>query len=126
MTNTKKKILVVEDEELFKGVVEQAFAADGLDCELTWCATGAKAIKVMSAAEQPFDLMLLDLVLPDTTGTVLTQQFRSDFAVSCPIIVVSAYGSHDDVVTAMKAGANDYIKKPFDFGTLIKKMRAYL
>lgn len=72
-----------------------------------------------------YDLIVLDVLLPDAEGTVLCQQFRRQ-GVTCPILMLTAKDSSSDKVQALDAGADDYVVKPFDFDELCARIRALL
>jgi two-component system KDP operon response regulator KdpE len=93
---------------------------------------GLRTIEAASAAEalehaaayHP-DLVLLDLELPDSDGTVVMRRLR-EWATSAPILVVSAAAREQDKVAAFDAGANDYLTKPFATGELLARVRVWL
>jgi DNA-binding response OmpR family regulator len=111
------RILVVEDdrtiaEPLRTGLLREGFAVDLVD-------TGAGAL----AAEE-YDLVLLDLGLPDLDGRVVCRQLRERSSI--PIIVVTARGDEIDRVILLELGADDYVVKPFGFRELVARIRAVL
>jgi DNA-binding response OmpR family regulator len=120
MTTTRPRILVIEDEQhiasfLRRGLVMQGYevhiASDGL--------TGLN-----TARTEPFDLLLLDLMLPDIDGTEVCRQVRS--VRDTPIIVLTARDGLKDRVEGLDAGADDYVTKPFSFAELLARVRATL
>lgn len=111
------RVLVVEDdqsicEQLVRGLVRAG-------CEVVAVGTGAEALDPVEA-----DLVLLDLGLPDVDGMLLCAQLRARSGV--PIIVVTARDEEPDRVSALDAGADDYLAKPFGFAELLARMRAVL
>jgi two-component system, OmpR family, KDP operon response regulator KdpE len=84
--------------------------------------TGREALT--SAGLGPPDGIILDLVLPDTTGTEVCRELRTWSAV--PVIVVSANGEEAEKIAALDAGADDYVTKPFAIGELLARLRAAL
>ena len=111
------RILVVEDdrtiaEPLRTGLLREGFAVDLVD-------TGAGAL----AAEE-YDLVLLDLGLPDLDGRVVCRQLRERSSI--PIIVVTARDDEIDRVILLELGADDYVVKPFGFRELVARIRAVL
>ena len=110
-------ILLVEDdvgiaEPLVEGLQRQGY-------EVTWVRTGREAI-----AEDPRDLVLLDLGLPDVDGEMVASRIREHSQV--PIIVVTARSDEIDRVTLLDLGADDYLVKPFGFRELSARIRALM
>jgi DNA-binding response OmpR family regulator len=113
------RILVVEDEDSIASFVVKGLTAEGHSVERA--ATGAEAIGLGVTYE--FDLILLDLLLPDGHGMDVLKRIRADRP-EVPIIVVSALGEVDDKVDLLDAGADDYLVKPFAFAELAARVRA--
>ncbi len=115
------RILVVEDEKgisgfLKEGLEEEGFAVDIAD-------DGIKGIELASINE--YDLLLLDWMLPGLSGIEVCRQFRK-INTKIPIIFLTAKDTVQDTVFGLEAGANDYIKKPFEFEELLARIRAQL
>jgi DNA-binding NtrC family response regulator len=108
----KQRILVVEDEEKLRRVIELQLAACGY--EVDKAATVDEALKCADRA----DLVLTDLRLPGADGLELLARLRRQ-NVQTPVIVMTAYGSVETAVGAMKAGAFDFLPKPFSLDHLI-------
>lgn len=111
------EILLVEDEKLFAKSVLRRLQAAGHDGQIV--ASIADAEQRLKAKE--FDLLLLDVRLPDGNGLDLLRQLRAPQSPwhSLPVVVMTAYGELEDAVAAMKLGANDYLKKPVDLDELL-------
>lgn len=114
------KILVVDDDPSLVKILRLALEAIGFDI-IT--APNARAAREQVRTRQP-DLILLDLVLPDTDGMVLLPTLRRDTSV--PIIVLSARGTQADHVISRKFGADDFLDKPFDIEELDARIAAVL
>jgi two-component system, OmpR family, KDP operon response regulator KdpE len=114
------KILVVDDEVAIRHFLHTGLAAEGY--ELIDAATGTDAINL--ATKQAFDLVILDLGLPDMDGTEVLRQVRRTSLV--PVIVLSVRGDEKGKVTALDLGADDYVTKPFGMDELIARIRAAL
>lgn len=113
------RILLVEDEERVASFITKGLRAEGH--AIDWVSTAAEAMAM--GMDQEFDLVLLDLMLPDGNGLDVLRRIRAhDGAV--PIIVVSALGEIDDKVSLLDAGADDYLVKPFAFAELAARVRA--
>ena len=113
------RILVVEDEDSIASFVVKGLTAEGHTVERA--ANVADAIAVGTTYE--FDLVLLDLILPDGRGTEVLQAIRA-VRPELPVIIVSALGEVDDKVDLLDAGADDYLVKPFAFAELAARVRA--
>jgi DNA-binding response OmpR family regulator len=112
-----KSVLVVEDDPGIAGQLVRALSRGGY--QVRHVGTGEQALR----SPDP-DVVLLDLGLPDTDGVQVCRQLRqrSDTA----IIVITAYGEETDRVTALDAGADDYLVKPFGLSELQARIRAVL
>ncbi|KJS56763.1 transcriptional regulator [Streptomyces rubellomurinus subsp. indigoferus] len=112
------RVLLVEDDEpvaesLRRGLVRYGF-------EVSWVTTGAAAL----AEADPYDLVLLDLGLPDTDGLDVCRALRRRGDV--PIIVISARSDETDRVVGLEIGADDYVSKPFGVREVVARIRAVL
>jgi two-component system copper resistance phosphate regulon response regulator CusR len=113
------KLLVVEDDRtvgqyIKRGLEEAQYVAD-------WVADGAEALQVIGNA--PYDLVLLDLRLPGMTGLEVLRALR-DRGYTMPVLVLTAQDSVDYKVDALRAGADDYVTKPFAFEELLARIEA--
>jgi two-component system, OmpR family, KDP operon response regulator KdpE len=113
-------ILVVDDEPQFLRAL--ATNLRGAGYEVATAATAAEA--TVAAGLRPPDAIILDLLLPDGTGTELCRELRTWCA--APIVLVSAVGDEDEKIAALDAGADDYVTKPFATGELLARLRAAL
>jgi two-component system KDP operon response regulator KdpE len=120
MTAQEPLVLLIEDEPQMRRFLRAALGANGL--RLVEAETGADGIR-QAAARAP-DVVLLDLGLPDMDGVEVTRRLREWSEM--PIIVLSARGEEGDKVTALDAGADDYLTKPFAVGELLARMRVAL
>ncbi len=103
------RVLVVDDEESIRMTLEEAFRAEGR--EVLLARDGASARRILR--KQSVDLIIQDLMLPDTAGLDLLGWIRRE-APDVPVVVITAYGSVETAVRAVKMGAFDFIEKPFD------------
>jgi DNA-binding NtrC family response regulator len=108
----KKRILVVEDEEKLRRVIELQLASAGFEVEKAGLAE--QGLKVVDRA----DLVLTDLRLPGMNGLDLLAKIRQQNAV-VPVVVMTAFGTIETAVEAMKAGATDFLLKPFSLDHLM-------
>jgi len=105
----KRKILLLDDEEIFVRPLARTILAEGYLVDTA--ATAEEARRKLRADE--FDLLVTDVRLPGTDGIAFTREIRAEHP-DMPVIVMTAYGSIRTAVEAMKAGAEDYILKPFE------------
>ena len=112
-------ILVVEDEDSIASFVVKGLKAEGHTP--TRAATAAEAASLSGTYD--WDVVLLDLLLPDGHGLDVLRQIRSSNS-ETPVIVLSARGEVEDKVALLDAGANDYLVKPFAFAELLARIRA--
>jgi two-component system response regulator AtoC len=106
---TSKKILIIDDDRLIRWSLRQKlgeWAHEVIEAE-----SGAEGLRL--AGEESPDLILLDMKLPDGRGTDFLDEIRRASA-DVPVIMITAFGVIEDVVTAMRRGAYDFITKPFD------------
>ena len=115
------RLLVVEDDETIGGVLESRLRS--YDHEVVWQRTGRGAIR--EATLSGFDLVLLDLGLPDLDGVEVCRQVRS-VQPGCVLVILTARQEEMDVVVGLEAGADDYLTKPFGFTELLARIRAHL
>src|SRR6056297_629945 len=103
------KILLVDDERLIYDIIIRLL--DNKNYELAYAKKGEEALTKIR--NENFNLLILDIKLPDINGIELLKKIR-ELDVKSEVIVVTAYGYVDNAVKAMKMGAYDYIEKPFD------------
>jgi len=114
------KILVVEDEQrLREGLVDLLSAADH---EVTAVGDGKTAVEIGVA--ETFELVLLDLMLPQIDGIEVCRRLRQARP-HLPILMLTARGSEDDKVAGFAAGADDYVTKPFGIRELLARVEAF-
>ena len=117
---TGARILVVDDEPQILRALRTSLHGAGY--EVDTAATGEEALA--RAAMRPPDGVILDLVLPDRNGSDVCRELRRWTDV--PVLVLSAVGDEQEKVTALDAGADDYITKPFGIDELLARLRAAL
>ena len=102
------RILVVDDEEILREVLGELLAAEGHEPELA--ATGEQALELLR--ETPVDVVVLDIMLPGIGGIQTLEQIKR-LDPDLPVVMLTAYGSVETAIAAMKQGAFEYITKPF-------------
>ena len=121
MSNDKRVLIVDDDDTLLQMLSEQLqlheeFAPSGAK-------TGAEALKL--AKEDHFDVIILDVGLPDMDGREVCRLMRRN-GVTSPILILTGAVTDADTILGLDAGANDYITKPFRLGVLLARIRAHI
>jgi two-component system response regulator MtrA len=114
------RILLVEDDPSIREVTAIGLTASGF--AVTTAADGIDGLERFRA--EPPDLVLLDIMLPRLDGYEVCRQIRKTSTV--PVVMLTARGDTMDVVVGLEAGADDYVRKPFDLPELIARIRAAL
>lgn len=117
----KYKILVVEDEPHMSRGLRDNLEFDGY--EVTTADNGALGLKTILA--QPFDLILLDVMMPEMSGLDVCKKARAA-GIETPIIFLTAKGEEIDKVVGLELGSDDYITKPFSVRELLARIKAVL
>lgn len=123
MPDVKRRVLVVDDEELnvnmlSRRLMRSGFAVDAAD-------NGADAISLI--AESTYDVVLLDHMMPNMSGREVLAHLRSIYTPEAlPIIMVTAIAESDKIAEALGAGANDYITKPIDFHVALARIEVQI
>jgi DNA-binding response OmpR family regulator len=113
------RILLVEDEFRMGRFVEKGLREQGFS--VTWARTAANARDALS--DDPYDIIVLDLGLPDADGLVLLKEWRAAGFME-PVLILSARESVADRITGLNLGADDYLPKPFSFEELLARLRS--
>ncbi len=122
-TQPAARILVVEDDAAISDVACSALSKEGYACVPAYSGTEAKLL--LSGGADPFDLVICDLMLPGMPGEEVVALLRSKGA-DVPVLVTSAKSAVMDRVSLLRAGADDYLVKPFDLDELIARVEALL
>lgn len=117
------RILLVEDEQrlaesLMQGLEQSSYVVDHL-------VEGAPAIDRLSLYRNEYDVVILDLMLPDVDGHTVCKAVRAK-GVTMPILILTARGETEDKVQLLQSGADDYMVKPFAFDELLARLQALL
>jgi DNA-binding response OmpR family regulator len=121
MATLKRILLVDDDEDLREALAEQLVSTD--DFDVFEAGSGAEAVESTKGAA--YDLIVLDVGLPDTDGRELCRKLRKQ-GVKCPILMLTGHDTDADTILGLDAGANDYVTKPFKFPVLLARIRAQL
>lgn len=120
-TNGKRILLVDDDTALRQSLAEQLSLLEEFETTEAETATAGLA----AAKDGTFDIILLDVGLPDMDGRDLCKLMRRE-GVKCPIIMLTAAATDSDTILGLDSGANDYVAKPFRLGVLLARLRAQL
>lgn len=121
MTNLKKILMVDDDEDLREALADQLLLTE--DFDVFEAEDGASGLE--RAKEAHYDLVLLDVGLPDMDGRELCRLMRKQ-GVKSPIVMLTGHDTDADTILGLDAGANDYVTKPFKFPVLLARIRAQL
>ncbi len=120
------KLLVVEDEPSISGFVRRCMIFEGYSVDVA--ETGREALERIR--DNPPDLVILDLMLPEVDGIEVTRRVRAaeraEQLPNVPILMLTARDAVSDRITGLDVGADDYLVKPFDFDELLARVRALL
>ena len=119
MIKTKKKVLIVEDDQNFGTILRDFLEIKGFEVILT--RNGIEGLNAFK--KNQFDLCLLDVMMPYKDGFTLAKEIRNS-SLSVPIIFLTAKSMKEDVLRGFKIGADDYLTKPFDSDVLLSKIKA--
>jgi DNA-binding response OmpR family regulator len=121
------RVLIVEDDPAVRDVVEHALAREGIGVKTF--GDGEAALEYLRGVE-PFDLVILDVMLPGMDGISLCRELRAGSAGSAltevPVIMLTARDDETSVVVGLEVGADDYVTKPFRPRELVSRVRAHL
>ena len=114
------RILSIEDDLVLGAYVHEQLGRCGF--EVTWCQNGQEGLTM--ACEQPFDVVLMDILLPGMDGLSVLTHFRQRH--STPVLLMSALGAEADRISGFRLGADDYLPKPFSMAELRVRIEAIL
>ncbi|MEW6434080.1 MAG: response regulator transcription factor [Myxococcota bacterium] len=113
------RLLVVEDEPKMAQMLQRGLKEEGHEVDV--CHTGETALQ--QGADVPYDCVVLDWGLPDKDGVAVLREWRSR-GVMTPVLLLTARGTTGEKVTGLRAGADDYLVKPFHFDELLARLEA--
>jgi two-component system OmpR family response regulator len=115
------RLLIVEDDRNTREFIERALRESGYTVD----ATGNGRDGLFMATTEPFDLLLLDRMLPQVDGLTVLRTLRAS-KITTPVLILSALGDVDDRVEGLRAGGDDYLIKPFALSELLARVEALL
>lgn len=114
------RILAIEDDPVLGAYVREHLGRSGF--AVTWCQNGQEGLNI--ARHQPFDVVLMDILLPGLDGLKVLTQLRQSH--STPVLLMSALGAEADRISGFRLGADDYLPKPFSMAELHVRIEAIL
>lgn len=120
--NMAETILIVEDDTDINNLIKGILTKQGYETQQAFSGTEALLYLKMN----PFQLMLLDLMLPGMTGEELLKQVREEMHLDIPVLILSAKNALSDKVSLLTGGADDYLTKPFEPAELVARVCALL
>jgi DNA-binding response OmpR family regulator len=123
LVSSTRTLLIVDDDDLLRGALREQLQAQREFGVIEEATDGLSALAKIKS--RVFDIILLDIGLPDIDGRDVCRQMRAQ-GVRSPIIMLTAADSDDDTITGLNAGANDYVTKPFRMAVLLARVRAHL
>ncbi|KAF0114936.1 MAG: response regulator receiver [Rhodospirillaceae bacterium] len=118
-----KRILLVDDDDMLCRSLGEQLARQEDFAHVVITVSAAETMALLQ--HERFDIVLLDVALPDEDGRELCRMLRAQ-GISVPIIMLTGADSEHDTITGLDAGANDYVTKPFRLNVLLARMRAHL
>lgn len=122
MAETASHILVVDDDDRLRALLEQYLREQGFFVSSAASAAEAEAI----LAHFHTDAMVLDVMMPKETGLAFASRYRAQAGKSLPILMLTARGEFDDRIAGLEAGADDYLNKPFAPRELVLRLEKLL
>ena len=122
MTKLKNKLLIIDDEKDIRDSLKDILNDEGYEIQLAANAEEAKKVKL----SQAFDLILLDIWMPDIDGLSLLKEWASKNEINCPVVMMSGHGTIDTAIEATKIGATDFLEKPISLHKLLKTISSAL
>ncbi len=115
-------ILVIEDEVNVSSFIKKGFEEEGHFADVAF--DGAMGLSL--ACTKEYDVIVLDIVLPQMNGIEVCQRYRKEMGFEVPILMLTALSTTDDIVKGLETGADDYLVKPFKFKELLARINVLL
>ena len=119
---TMSHVLVVDDEADIRALIQEILSEEGYGVTVAADAGEARAAR----ENNKFDLILLDIWMPDTDGITLLREWSKDGDLACPVVIMSGHGTVDTAVEATRLGAVDFVEKPLSLAKLLRTVEAAL
>ena len=119
---SNSQVLVVDDEADIRALIQDILTDEGYRVSV---AAGAAEAR-LARSKQKFDLILLDIWMPDTDGMTLFREWSDSGELNCPVVIMSGHGTVDTAVEATRLGAFDFVEKPLSLAKLLRTVEAAL
>ena len=116
------QVLVVDDEADIRALIQEILSDEGYGVTVAANAEEARSAR----GDDRFDLILLDIWMPDTDGITLLREWSDSGDLSCPVVVMSGHGTVDTAVEATRLGAHDFVEKPLSLAKLLRTVEGAL
>lgn len=114
------RVLVIEDEKGVSAFIKKGLEENGM--QVTQAFDGITGLKM--AQRNKFDVIVLDIIMPEMNGSEVCVRLREDFGSEIAILMLTASGTTDDIVDGLNIGADDYLVKPFKLRELVARIQA--
>ncbi|WP_430810326.1 MULTISPECIES: response regulator transcription factor [unclassified Carboxylicivirga] len=121
MNESKKRILIIDDEEDLCEILQFNLESEGYETDIAYSAEEA-----LKKDLKAFDLLLVDVMMGKMSGFKLVDVIRKELRLTVPVIYLTARGAENDVLTGFNLGADDYITKPYSLKELIARVKVVL
>jgi len=119
---TNSQVLVVDDEADIRALIQEILSEEGYGVTVAANAEEARTAR----DEDKFDLILLDIWMPDTDGITLLREWSAGGDLGCPVVIMSGHGTVDTAVEATRLGAHDFVEKPLSLAKLLRTVEGAL
>jgi two-component system nitrogen regulation response regulator NtrX len=116
------RVLVVDDEADIRALIQEILSDEGYGVTVAADANEARSAR----REDNFDLILLDIWMPDTDGITLLREWSGEGDLKCPVVIMSGHGTVDTAVEATRLGAHDFVEKPLSLAKLLRTVEGAL
>ena len=114
------KILLIEDEESVSSFIRRGLEEQGNTVVQAF--DGITGLKL--GCHDNFDIIILDVIMPGMNGIEVCDKLKNEHKITIPVLMLTALGTTDDIVTGLEIGADDYLSKPFKFKELLARLNA--
>ena len=117
-----ERVLVVDDESDIRALIQEILSEEGYGVTVAADAEEARSAR----RDDNFDLILLDIWMPDTDGITLLREWSDEGDLKCPVVIMSGHGTVDTAVEATRLGAHDFVEKPLSLAKLLRTVEGAL
>jgi DNA-binding NtrC family response regulator len=119
---SNSQVLVVDDEADIRALIQEILSEEGYGVTVAANAAEARSAR----GEDKFDLILLDIWMPETDGITLLREWSEEGDLNCPVVIMSGHGTVDTAVEATRLGAHDFVEKPLSLAKLLRTVEGAL